>query len=83
MSDLYVVADLLGVQLRQADIDSAVALRELVDLARHYGNDCGVAALAGLWMGQGMPTYEIIARLWPHHQRFTIADGGSSGHHGD
>lgn len=53
-------------------------LLELVQLARQHGNDCGLAVLAGLWLGQGKPMHEIVARLWPHVQRFTLIEGDAS-----
>jgi len=56
------------VTVSPADLDRSRAVRRLVDLARRYGNDCGLAVLAGVWLAEGMPEHEIVARLWPQHR---------------
>ncbi len=62
------VARKLGVTVSPADLVRTQAMRRLVDLARQYGNDCGLAVLAGVWLADGVPEHEIVARLWPQHR---------------
>lgn len=66
------VARFLGKTVTPADLEKFAAMKRLVAIARRRGNDCGLALLAGRWLGEGMPEHEIIARCWPEHQRFRV-----------
>lgn len=68
------VARYLGKTMTAADIEQFATLKHLVAIARQHGNDCGLATLAGLWLGEGMPEHEIIARCWPRHQRLVVVE---------
>lgn len=75
-ADVDAVAEYLGKEPPSPEsIAQFAALKRLVEIARQHGNDCGLAALAGVWLGEGMAENEIIARCWPRHQRFTLVKG--------
>ena len=74
-ADVQDVAKFLGKTVATADIEQFAALKRLVAVARQHGNDCGLALLAGLWLGEGKPEHEIVARCWPRHQRLTVVKG--------
>jgi len=74
-ADVQDVAKFLGKTVTPAELEQFAAMKRLVAIARQHGNDCGLALLAGLWLGEGKPEHEIIARCWPRHQRFTVVEG--------
>lgn len=71
-ANVHDVAEALGKTVPFGSLDELAALSRLVDIARAHGGDAGLACLAGLWLGQGMPEHEIVARLWPKHPRLTV-----------
>lgn len=78
-ADVHDVAACLGKTVQPETLDRFEALQRLVATAqrlvataRRRGNDCGTAALAGYWLGQGMSENEITARLWPKERRFSV-----------
>jgi len=74
-ADVEDVAAHLGKTVTSADLEQFAAMKRLVAIARQHGNDCGLALLAGRWLGEGKPEHEIIARCWPRHQRLTVVKG--------
>ena len=75
-ADIDAVAEYLGKDPPSPEfLAQFAAMKRLVAIARQHGNDCGLALLAGLWLGEGKPEHEIIARCWPRHQRLTVVKG--------
>lgn len=71
-ADVEDVARHLGREASSEALEQFAAMKRLVAIARARGNDCGLALLAGLYLGEGMPENEIIARCWPRQQRFRV-----------
>lgn len=72
-ADIHEVAAYLGRPAPSpAKTQQFAAMRRLVAIARQHGNDAGLALLAGVWLGEGMPEHEIVARCWPSHRRFGV-----------
>lgn len=73
-ADIHDVAEALGLTVTDEAIDLADQLAEIVDLGRQNHAEAGIMALAGVWLGQGMPVTEIAARLWPRSRcHLTVA----------
>lgn len=69
------VAAYLGREASPEAQQQFAAMRRLVAVARKHGNDCGLALLAGVWLAEGKPEHEIVARCWPKHRRLAAVDG--------
>lgn len=76
IADIEAVAAYLERQAPDAaDLAQYHALQRLVAIAREERAETGDAVLAGLWLGDGMPEHEIVARIWPGRQRFHVVKG--------
>ena len=71
-ADVEDVARELGKTVAPGAVKQFAAMKRLVAIARARGNDCGLALLAGLYLGEGMAENEIVARIWPRQQRFRV-----------
>lgn len=69
-ADIHDVAAVLNREVDPKTVAQFAVMRRLVAIARAHGNDAGLALLAGIWLAEGTPEHEIVARLWPRHQRF-------------